>query len=53
MHLLGIALLFALAVHNVIEHSSLPIPLTGDYIMVAVSGLVLVVFGWNFYTHRF
>ena len=51
-HLLAMALLLGLSVWNLIEHLHLPIPLTGDYILIVASGAMLTLFGWSFYAQR-
>ena len=43
------AILFVLAVQNIIIHLSAPDPLAGDYVMLLGSGLGLALFAWNFH----
>jgi hypothetical protein len=52
VHLLAMALLFVVAIQNIINHWSQPIPPVGDYIMVIVSGVGLALFVWGFYAQR-
>lgn len=51
-HLVATALLFALAVNKLISDLPLPIPLTGDWLMVIASGLGLSLFIWGFYANK-
>jgi hypothetical protein len=52
LHLLSMAVLFVLAVQNIIIHLSAPDPLAGDYVMLLGSGLGLALFAWNFHSEE-
>ncbi|HEY2011702.1 MAG TPA: hypothetical protein VGH23_22115 [Rhizomicrobium sp.] len=52
VHLLTAAALFVMALQNIIAHWLLPVPLTGDYILVGATGLGLALLGWKFYVQK-
>jgi hypothetical protein len=49
LHLLSMAILFVLAVQNIIIHLASPDPFAGDYVMLLGSGMGLALFAWNFH----
>ena len=49
LHLMAMAILFVLAVQNILIHLSAPDPSTGDCFMLVGSGLGLALFAWNFH----
>ena len=49
LYLLSMAILFVLAVQNIIIHLAAPDPLAGDYVMLLGSGMGLALFAWNFH----